>query len=138
MDTEIEDGRILLKNVLCPVAVMDIPVDDHHTGQMMPYLQVSGRDRDIIKKTEAHRTIGLGVMARRPHSAKRIRESSGHDSIGGRKRPFHGQQRRVIGSGRHHRIRIDAGETSVRPKALKLILVAGTIYMGDPVGQIRS
>src|SRR5262245_50986597 len=68
---KIKDGRITPKDVLCPVAVVDIPVDDQNSLCSVLGLSISRRDRGIIEQTKAHRGGDGSMMSRWTYQRKR-------------------------------------------------------------------
>jgi hypothetical protein len=61
--------------------MMHIPIHNHHLLQAMLLLNIPNRDRDVIEKTKTHSPIRLGMMPRRPHSAKGLVNFVIHDGI---------------------------------------------------------
>ena len=69
----IEKNRgVGIEDVLCSIAVVDIPVDDGHPGDSALALQITGGYRDIVEKTKPHDLIEFGVVARRPAATEGI------------------------------------------------------------------
>jgi hypothetical protein len=76
----VEYSRILLEDVLCAVAVMDVEIDNGDPSH--PHRdRVCRSDRDVIVETEAHRAIALRMVARRPHQCERPTVRAGHDAL---------------------------------------------------------
>ena len=66
------DRRVGVKDVLCPVAVVDIVVDDEHSLAPILCLCVPGRDRDIVEQAEAHLPLIGGMVSGRPDDRERV------------------------------------------------------------------
>jgi hypothetical protein len=49
MGAEKEDGGIAVERVLGAVPMVDIPINDQDAIDVVPALQVSGGDRDVIE-----------------------------------------------------------------------------------------
>src|SRR5690606_455338 len=64
VDGDVEDALVLEEHLLCPVAVMDVPVDDGHG--LAPGTDAGGGHGDVVEGTEPHRPGAKGVVARRP------------------------------------------------------------------------
>lgn len=68
VDREVEHAAVLVEHLLRAVAVVHVPVDDQHLADLgQPLPQQPRRDRDGVEEAEAHRLVGLGVVAGRPH-----------------------------------------------------------------------
>src|SRR5688572_24115709 len=63
------DGRITVEDVLCPVAVMHIPIDNEDPSEAA-LLKQPCRDRHVVDETKAHRARGRGVVTRRARQCK--------------------------------------------------------------------
>ncbi len=61
MRGDVENARIIPKDGLSSVAVVDVPVDDQHP--VAPRGQRRRAHSNVIQKAEAHCAIGFGVMA---------------------------------------------------------------------------
>ena len=81
MEGGIEHTRIRLEGVLRAVAVVNIPVDDEDSFQVVNLLKMAGSNGHIIKQTKAQGGVSLGMMARRSHQAKGISNRTFHDSL---------------------------------------------------------
>ena len=99
-------------SVLGAVAVVDVEID--HRDAPQPGLLGDPRaDGDVGEEAEAHRVLGAGVMAGRPHGAERPRDLAGR----------HGSHRLRDSPGRALRGVDEPGETGVsgssgtRPRA---------------------
>ena len=63
MDARDEHVGALTENLGGPVAVMYIPVNDHHPFQPELGDRQLGADRDVVEQAEPHRPVAVGVMA---------------------------------------------------------------------------
>ena len=54
-----------MEDVVRPVAVVNVPVEDQDAPGVVPLQRVPCADRDAVEKAEAHRPRVLGVMPRR-------------------------------------------------------------------------
>ena len=89
------------------VAVMDVPVDDHHPLAVeLPDRQLGG-DGDVVEQAEAHRPVGERMMARRAHGAEPPVVLAGEQRAGHRAGAAHRVQGRVIGRFTDERVGID-------------------------------
>ena len=67
---------------------MHVVVDDRHTADAVLRLHVTRSDGNVVDETEAHRSPGPGVMARRPHQGEgaglgRLDRNAGGEQRGG-------------------------------------------------------
>ena len=69
MHGEVEDGGVLLEQVLGAVPVMDIPVHDEHSGQS-GVAERAGGDGDVVEEAKPHGEPALGVMSGRTHGGE--------------------------------------------------------------------
>ena len=103
-----EDRRIVADDVLRPVPVVDVPVDDRHSLDAELGLRPARRDRDRVEQAEAHGARPFGVMAGRP----RQREPLAAHGVDRRTR---GQQRCVERRLRADRVAVDPARASSAP-----------------------
>ena len=66
MRRHVQHRRIVLEDVLRPVAVMHVVVDDGDACRA-ERARVRRGNRDVVEETESHRAVALGVVAGRPH-----------------------------------------------------------------------
>lgn len=66
-----EDGGVVLKDVLCSIAVMNIPVQDEDAG-CTSCLGRFGSNASVVEEAEAHGSAALSMMARRPNNGSTI------------------------------------------------------------------
>ena len=67
MNRHVEDGGIMLKNVLCAIAMMDVPVQYKHPLCTCP-LRSSCCNCCIVEEAKAHGHAAFCVMPRWPHN----------------------------------------------------------------------
>ena len=79
MDRKIEDIRIMPKDFLCTVAMVNIPIDNHNFANSQLGPRVRGRHGDVVNDTIPSGNTGLGVVARRTNNGKPIVQFSLHD-----------------------------------------------------------
>ena len=96
------------------VAVMHVEIDHGDPLGPVPGPRMLGGDRDIVEKTEAHRTVGLGVVSGRTDAAKRIGDLAGHHRIGGAYRGAYPMENSAQRAGRHDLIAIDMDHAAIR------------------------
>lgn len=65
-----EYPALVLKYLLCTVALVDIEIDDGDFLQAVFPQRMCRTYGDIVEQAEPHRSIRLGVVAGRPHAAK--------------------------------------------------------------------
>jgi len=78
-------------------------------------------DRGMIEKAKAHRLVGLGVVAGRPHPHERIMMLAGHHSVGGCDRAADAAHHGLPGAGRHRGIAIEIDQALGRRDAPQLV-----------------
>ena len=66
MERQVEDAGVVPEDVLRPVPVVDVPVENRHPLEPVLRLRRPGRDRGVVEEAEAHRAVGRRVMAGRP------------------------------------------------------------------------
>src|SRR5690349_19977452 len=70
MRAEEQHRAIAVKAVLGAVAVMHVPIDDQHPGDVVPLLSVPRRYRDVIEQAKPHGAIAFGMVPRRSNRTK--------------------------------------------------------------------
>ncbi len=70
VNREKRDLRITPENILSPVSVMHIPVDDQHAIDSGIRMRVCGRDGHVIEQTESHRAVGERMVPRGTYQAE--------------------------------------------------------------------
>src|SRR5579884_365319 len=110
-----EDRRVVRQQVLRPVAVVDVPVDDRDAADAELGLRPARGDRDRVEQAKAHRAVSLRVVAGRPRERERA-AADGLDRCAGREQ--RGLERR-LGAGR---VRVDepAGRADLVDEALRV------------------
>ena len=79
---EIEDIWIFVERVLGAVAVVHVPVENHHPLQALLGLEGPRRDRHVVEQAEAHGVIRLGVVARGTHGGQTVSQLTAGDATG--------------------------------------------------------
>jgi len=74
----VKNRGIIFKKMLRTVAVMNIKIDDSHLFDAPLNLKIPGSNRHIVKITEPHGPIGLGMMSRGPDRTEGIVQGSFH------------------------------------------------------------
>ena len=70
-----------MKNILGAVAVMHIKIKNRDAIKLVRLKRVNSADGNVIENAKSHRLIVGGVMAARPHRAKRIANLARHHHI---------------------------------------------------------
>src|SRR5205823_15021883 len=76
MRAEEEDRSIFVKDVLCSVPVMHIPIGNEDAFGPEALLRVARCDRDVIEQAKPHASRSTGVVPWRPNRAKRIQHGA--------------------------------------------------------------
>ncbi len=66
VDRHEQHARIRVEDVVRPVAVVHVPVEDQDALEPVGVDRVACGDRDVVEQAEAHRPARLGVMPGRP------------------------------------------------------------------------
>ena len=69
---KIENFLALIKRMLGSIAMMQIPVYDHHSFEAKNLYCIMGGNGHIVKQTKAHRLVSFRMMTRRAHQSKTI------------------------------------------------------------------
>ena len=80
---KVEDGVVLVEDVLRAVAVVIIEVDDEHAADAVDLLEIARGDGDVVEDAEAHAAVARCMMARRPNGTERILQAAGHHAVDG-------------------------------------------------------
>ena len=106
MDRRIEHLSPAPEDLLRPVAVVNVVVDDRHPREAAR-ARVRRRHGNVVEQAEAHRTVPFGVMARRAHHHERPRARAPvqHVIDCGNRRARR-QPRHVVRVGRRERVRV--------------------------------
>jgi hypothetical protein len=97
VDAEIQNARVLIKDLLGSITMVDVPVNDRNLLEAVLSLKVSGTDRYIIKQAEPHGPIRFGMVPRWPESTEGVVDLSGHYSVCCDEGPFYRQLCCLIG-----------------------------------------
>jgi hypothetical protein len=92
-----EHAVVVPEDVLRPVAVVNVPVEDGNALEAELGLCEADGDRDVVEEAEAHRLARERVMTGRPHE----REAAALDRLDG---TTGGKQRRAVGRLRGGRV----------------------------------
>jgi hypothetical protein len=102
----VEDARVVLEEMLRAVAVMQVPVDDADAADTRRAQRRRG-DGNVVEEAETHRARVLGVMARRTHERKAIRDLAGTDGLAEVDEPAGGEARGVVRVRRRRRVGVE-------------------------------
>ena len=72
MRAEEEYRSILVKDILCAVAVVHVPICDEHSTHAVHALCIARPDRDVVEQAKSHAFIGCGVVARGSNDGERV------------------------------------------------------------------
>ena len=75
VDRHEQDIGVRVEDVVGAVAVVDVPVDDHHPREPVRSRGAPRGDRDVVEEAEPHPPRGLGVVpgrAQRAHARRRL------------------------------------------------------------------
>src|SRR6476660_9965793 len=81
MGREKKNRIVRRKDLLRPVAVMDVPIDDRHTFSAMPLLGMAGGDRNVVEYAKSHGRRRAGMMAGRPYRTESILHSARQNGV---------------------------------------------------------
>ena len=65
MRAEEKDGWVFVENVLCAVAVVNVPINNQYPFGAVFRLRVAGCNGNRVEKAESHAPVPLGMMAGR-------------------------------------------------------------------------
>ena len=83
VDVEEENRGIVVEDGLGSVAVVNVPVHNQDSFELVLPLGVPGRDGDVVEKTESHAAMRQGVVSSRPRRTERIANLARDDGIDG-------------------------------------------------------
>lgn len=72
METEVEDGGVVVEGMLCTVAMMHVPVEDSDALESGDLAQPLCGNGDIVEEAEAHGVVGFGVMTGGAHGREHV------------------------------------------------------------------
>ena len=98
---------VVREDVLGPVAVMHVEVDDRDPFEPMDLERMERPDRNVVEEAEAHRGRLARVVPGRAHRAERVREFLAHHAVGGVDHRAGRAQGRLPGVRVHRRVRVD-------------------------------
>ena len=82
VDADVEHLVGVGEDLLRPVAVVHVPVEDQHPLRAALGDRVRGGHRDVVEQAEAHRPVALGVVPGRPKAAERSSRVAGEQALG--------------------------------------------------------
>ena len=85
-----EHAVVVAEDVLRPVAVVDVPVEDRDALEAELGLRETGGDGDVVEEAEAHRAAGERMVAGWPYEREAV-------ALDGLDRAPGGEQRRAVG-----------------------------------------
>jgi hypothetical protein len=104
---EEEDGRVVVKDSLRAVAMMNVPIDDGDALYLtVASLRVARGDGDVIEETEAHSALTRSVVSGRTHWDEGVLGLAAHKSVNGATRRARAPERRVHRAHGDDRIRV--------------------------------
>ena len=77
METHVENLVAIIENVLRPITMMNVPVEDQHFLSLINCML--GSDCHVIKEAEALDILRMSVVARRARRTERISKLTRHD-----------------------------------------------------------
>ncbi len=107
VDRDEQDVGVGVEDVVGPVAVVDVPVDDHHAREAVRRGRPPRGDRDVAEEAEPHRPRRLGVMAGRTQRAHAHVRLAAQQRVDQRHRAARGPQRGTERAGHRVRVLID-------------------------------
>src|SRR4029450_11050767 len=78
-----EHRAVRIKNLLCSVSVMDVPVNDGDALHRVGFLCIARRDGNVVEEAEAHRCGWPGMMAWRTHGTESVLGATAQHGIHG-------------------------------------------------------
>jgi hypothetical protein len=97
-----------VEDLVGPVAVVDVPVEDQHALGAVGRRRVARSDRRVAEEAEAHRAVGLGVVARRAQRREAGRGLAGQQRVDEPDAAAGRAQRRRVGRRDGDRVHVDA------------------------------
>ena len=114
MGRGVHDGRIVPKNVLGAVAVMDVEIHDRDPLGAVRRLGVARGDGGVIEEAETHRGRDFGVMPGRAGRDKSVASLAAHHLVDGEDRASRGAKRGLERARRHRRVGVDRDQALLR------------------------
>ena len=96
MQRDRQHRRVVEEDLLGPVAVVHVPVDDRHALQAALALRPARRDRRVVEQAEAHRGLALGMVPGRAQQRERVVDRPVEHRVDGGEQAAGGQQHRVV------------------------------------------
>ena len=82
MQGEVEDARIALEDLLRPVAVVHVPVEQQHAREAVHVHGGLGGHRSAVEEAEAAHAVGASVVAGRADDRKARPQPAGANAVG--------------------------------------------------------
>jgi hypothetical protein len=79
MDTEVEDARVFLENMLGAIPMVDVKVDNENLLYAVAAFEVSCCDRYVVEVAKPHRLGPLGMVSWGADCTKPAINLFGHD-----------------------------------------------------------
>ena len=114
MSRGVHHGRIVPKNVLGAVAVVDVEIHDRDALGAMRFLRVPGGDGGVVEEAEAHRVCDFGVMSGRAGRDKSVANLAAHHLVDREDRASSRAKRGLERARRHGSVRVDRGQALLR------------------------
>ena len=131
MGRGVHDGRIVPKNVLGAVAVMDVEIHDRDALGAMRFLGVAGGDGGVVEEAEAHRGRDFGVMSGRAGRDESVASLAAHHLVDREHRASRSAKRGLERAWRHGRVRVDGGQALLRRRVADRLDVILRMDAGD-------
>jgi len=98
-----EHRRVVVERGLGAVAVVDVPVDDHHALGLVDQAGVLRGDRHVVEDAESHPFVGDRVMSRRAHAGIGVIGAPFEDRVGRGEGAAGGEQGDLVAAARQVR-----------------------------------
>ena len=111
MGRGVDHGRIVPKNVLGAVAVMDVEIHDCDALGAVRFLRVPRGDGGVVEEAEAHRGRDLGVMSGRAGRDEGVASLAAHHLVDREDRAARGAKRGLERARRHGGVLVERRAT---------------------------
>src|SRR5687767_2043992 len=98
MNRQKADLAVVPKGVLRSVAMMNIPVDDQHSIQLVFARRHARGDRNVVKQAKTHRSVSNGMVPRRPNDAQGLPIFAADNAVYGVANSARGAPRHLVRS----------------------------------------
>ena len=133
VDARVEDPGGAVEDRLGAVAMVDVPVDHQDALDAALLESVRGGHRDVVEQAEAHRSVSLGVVSRRPQATEG-EPPVGEYPLCGVHRPAGRVKRGLPGAGAGHRVEVD----QPAPAPRELLNRVDVALVVDPLEAARA